>query len=68
MPKVDKVGTTLRDGIRQQQKRAMRRLFDRVDISLEVRIERVDKEWARPLFRDVDALVGGHGCPQGETL
>jgi hypothetical protein len=40
-------------------------LFDRLYVNLEGRIERVEpKEWARPLFRDVAALVGDHGCPQ----
>ena len=41
-------------------------LVDRPYVNLEGRIERVEpKEWARPLFRDVAALVGDHGCPKG---
>jgi len=56
LAKVDKVETILREGTRQQQKRAMGLLFDRLYVNLEGRIERVEpKEWARPLFRDVAA-------------
>jgi DNA invertase Pin-like site-specific DNA recombinase len=68
LAQVDKVGAMLREGTRQQQKRAMALVFDRIEVSLEGKIERVaPKEWARPLFRDVAAMVGDHGCPQGNS-
>ena len=68
LTRINRLGEMLRDGTRNQQKRALNLLFDRILIGLGGRIEGVGlQDWARPLFADLLMVSGDTVCPQGNS-
>jgi hypothetical protein len=62
--RLDKLGDVLEQGSRNQQKKVLGMLFEKVAIDGEGIIREVElQKWARPLFIDLFMVNGDHGCP-----
>ena len=68
LARINRLGDILRNGTREQQKRAIGLLFDQILIGPGSEIKGVRlQDWARPLFADLLTLGGDTVCPQGNS-
>jgi len=64
---VNRMGEMLRDGTRNQQKRAINLMLDKILVGTDSRIKGVKlQDWAQPLFADLLMVSGDTAC-QGVT-
>ena len=68
LTRINRMGDILRDGTRNQQKRAINLMFDKILVDNETKIKGVElQDWAQPLFADLLMVSGDHECPQGTS-
>jgi len=66
LTRINRLGEMPRTGTRNQQKRALNLLFDKILIGLGGKIEGVKlQDWARPLFANLLMTSGDNVCPRG---
>jgi site-specific DNA recombinase len=69
LARVNRMGEMLRDGTRNQQKRAINLMLDKILVGTDSKIKGVKlQDWAQPLFADLLMVSGDTVCPQGNTL
>lgn len=68
LARVNRLGSLLRNGTPDQQKRAISLLFSRISVDLDGRITELEPQpWAQPLFVDLIDINGDNKCPQGNS-
>ncbi len=68
LARINRMGEILRDGTRDQQKRAINLMFDKILVGIDAKIKGVElQSWAKPLFSDLLMVSGDTVCPQGNS-
>jgi hypothetical protein len=68
LARINRMGDILRDGTRNQQKRAINLMFDKILVGTDSKIKGVKlQDWAQPLFADLLMVSGDTVCPQRDS-